>query len=169
MPVHSVLIVGRNSNKIIFSRYFERDLLGIPTKEAFEEKLRHHTSWFWAKLENEKNGETRHTVSLDSSIVLSFCMMGELVVYVNGTDDFDEETLQEPGNVINELIIRLLDLQGGANVKSANQCQEKHLLDEVNKDVYAKLALGIDEIIGSGVVENLDVSQVLNLIKLKSV
>ena len=55
------------------------------------------------------------------------------------------------------------------DMKEASQVREKDLLEEENKDIYAKLVLGVDELVGpSGHVEDLDVSYILRKIKLKT-
>ena len=165
MPIHSLLFVSKVSDKLVFSRYFGVEAPSSKVeKEAFEAKVAQHTRLYWSELAQAGgNGQKRRTVCLDSSIVLSFCVVGDLVLYVNGTDDFDEATLVEPGETITELLLRLLDM------KEASQVREKDLLEEENKDIYAKLVLGVDELVGpSGHVEDLDVPYILRKIKLKT-
>ena len=108
MGVHSILIVSNKSMNIVYSRYF-----GLKSKEsssAFESKMAQHTRPYWPELTQSEKKEMKWcTVCLESSVVLSFCMIGELVLYVNGTEDYDEATLVEPGEVISELLLKLLD------------------------------------------------------------
>ena len=161
MGVHSVIIVSKRSEKLIYSRYFGTKK--VENAAAFEGKVAQRTRPYWPKFSHTGKREQKWcTVCLESTVVLSFCMVGELVLYINGTDDFDEATLVEPGNVITDLLLKLLDK------KNLSEVKEEDLLDEENKDLYAKFVLGVDEIVGSGIVEDINVNSVLRQIKLKS-
>ena len=156
MPIHSVFFIGIESRRLLYSRYFDdSQLLSCDSRYGFESSVQLHTGQYWPNLDNESG--TPAFLCLDSTIVLSFCVIGKIVLYVNGTEDMDEATLPEALQALRKVVMDLVEVE---------KVEEDHLME--NSVVYAKMAMAVDEMFPMGTVEQLDAGTVLAMIKLKS-
>ncbi len=84
MPLHSIIIINEAGN-LLYSKYFDDVLISMDEHVAFEQQLFRSTRYYWTK----SSGTELRSVSIeDTSIV--FKKYGDLVVFANGRDDYDE-------------------------------------------------------------------------------
>lgn len=162
MGIHSVFLVSKSTESLLYARYFDSDeLLSCTSKGGFEGYLLSHTRRYWPNLEAPE--VDRFSVCLDGTLVVLVLIVGDLMLYVNGTDEMDEASLPEPAEALRDVVIELVGVIHG--MRDTEKINEGYIVE--NSDLYAKLAMSVDEMFPLGVIEQLEVKTVMRLIKLK--
>jgi len=145
MPVESLIVINMAGN-ILHSSYFSST---ADAARKYEQSLFKETSKIW----NKQIMLGKQTIAFaDVSVV--FQRLGELIIFVSGSDEADEIILAE----LHETILKVLnELLNGV-------ITEKELLNVEN---YGKFLVCLDEILSRGVIENMDAESVLKLSKLR--
>jgi hypothetical protein len=81
MPVHSVIVINNNGN-ILFSKYFQSS-----DNLLFEQEIFRHTSKIWS---NKTILLLPQTITTSDYVHVVFQRIGDLILFVAGTDDIDE-------------------------------------------------------------------------------
>ena len=162
MGIHSVFLVSKSTGSLVYSRYFDsEELLSCESKESFESNLFLHTRQYWSSL--DAPGVDRFCICLDGTLVVLVLIVGDLLIYTNGTNEMDEATLPEPAEALRDVVIELVGVIHG--MRDMSKINEGHIVE--SNDLYAKLALSVDEMFPLGVIEHLSTKTTLRLIKLK--
>eukprot|EP01096_Ripella_sp_DP13-Kostka_P018251 TRINITY_DN9814_c0_g1_i1.p1 TRINITY_DN9814_c0_g1~~TRINITY_DN9814_c0_g1_i1.p1 ORF type:complete len:248 (-),score=80.38 TRINITY_DN9814_c0_g1_i1:114-857(-) len=149
MAVHSV-VVATEAGDVIFKRYFERGL-SPDAQKNWEQRLFDTTYDMWP----DTKGETYQAIQVDEKFVV-FTSIGEILVILCGSEEYDEVGLSEIMDVI-------LEYMRDNIVTKSREITEANILEQ-----YDKLCLGINEIIsGDGVYDQSDIVSISNNLNMK--
>ncbi len=87
--------------------------------------------------------------------------VGDLVVVLNGTDDVDETLLGKAVSVVD----RLLEDSCFSSSDGKNAPSEAALMAG---EAFGKFSVAIEEMMGGGIIESLDVDVILRMAKMKN-
>mmetsp|Transcript_3331 Transcript_3331/g.4679 ORF Transcript_3331/g.4679 Transcript_3331/m.4679 type:complete len:156 (-) Transcript_3331:347-814(-) len=153
MPIHGVVITNQNG-VLLLSKYFETDLESWEQKITYERMLVRSTRQQWSQCGQGKVGIQIARPMRD--IFVCFQNVGDLLVFISGTEEYDELTLADI----------LVDLMQMITIHCEDKPSEQMLLQE---DAYGKVCLGIDEMMPQGHLEHGTVKDVLRMSKLKPI
>lgn len=132
MPVHSLLIIDINKeNNLLYSKYFDHDViqaLGAPF--IFEKRLKDNTKPIWTSNIIESG---KKSCFIDN-IYCVYEKVNEIIIFVNGTEDYDEIILSSVLDTIKFVIYDILD------VKIIT------IKDFMNSSKYGKFCVSIDDL-----------------------
>lgn len=84
MPIHSCLVVCSRDSRILFSKYYDRSILENPVLHTqFDRAVLDETCHYWG-------GSFRTFSILFDNISVVFGKIGNLILYLSGTDECDE-------------------------------------------------------------------------------
>ena len=141
MTIHSIFVANANG-VVLFSKLFSAINL---SKEIFFE-----SSGYWST-------SRKVSLTLSGDVIAFMDRSGDFLIFTCGTDESDEVILSSVSDAIRGVLI---DLLGGEE-----KLTEAALLDA---EMYGRFAVCVEEIVSHGIVETLDVGEVMRLAKLKN-
>ncbi|CAM9521981.1 unnamed protein product [Chrysoparadoxa australica] len=158
MCIHSFLITNGNG-ELLLSHY--EVPLNVQDKAAWETELRTQTKDLWSMAGVQCTSQVAKAAGKAQEeviIVFRHDARAGLIFFLSGTEEHDELTLDEAlGCLI--WVITSLCCEGKGTL-----CESRLLLGEV----YGKVCIAVDEVIGGGVLESLDPQHVLSMSKLRA-
>lgn len=168
MPLSFVLILSRlsaDNYTLMFSRYYEAGLrCNIKRQSAFEAEIAASAEGYLSR-----NLDGLHCMTAGKNdIRVTFQRLGQLVVFVGGTDEMDEIALADVVACVRGLILALVGLRGGEGDSDKDQKSGLGESDLLNPSVYGNFSLAVDELVaGDGHLDSTDIESLLLRSKLK--
>ena len=182
MPIHSILLLTLSPPSVVFARYFDRS--SLQAQEAFESDLVGNAETYLSRGgSGGSSSEALFCVTVGAGVQVVFQRLGQLVLYVGGTDEMDEIVLADVVACIRGVIFSLVGQRpegdggsdgsgsssggsssgGGGNSSSFPSDQ-----DVLQSAVFSALSLAVDELVaGAGHLDSTDVEGLLLRAKLK--
>jgi len=150
MPLHSVFITNRGG-ALLLSKYF---LPSITTEEraVWEQQLFRATRFGW---DNAADGSAQIATLRGQYVV--YLGFGGMLLFLAGSDEYDEVTLATIGAALVDVIVRLCE------AKDASSLGDAQILS-----VHGKICVAVEEMVNEGTLEHLDADTILKMSKLKA-
>lgn len=153
MPIHSIFVIDKTSENVLYCKYYDIQLLKYNDEIAkFEKKLFENSKRYW-----ERSIKSIQSCDFDDI----FCVLqtfGELLIFVCGTEEFDEPLLATVLDTIRDIIIDTLDSKTKPFLRN----------EFMNPEMYGKFCVSIDDMISQGILEILDIELIRKYSKLKN-
>ncbi|KAK5575657.1 hypothetical protein RB653_006790 [Dictyostelium firmibasis] len=143
--INSLLITNNNGN-IVFSKYYSN--VGDERQSEYEKLLYQFTKDEWVNSKNEK-----HLVTEFSGYITVFTNVGDLMLFLCGSEEMDELALSD---VFFPIIESLKDI-----------CKKKGVTEQNFIEQIPKFILYLDEIIQRGHLDQVQLESIQNYSSLK--
>ena len=145
----TLLVIYNKLGDLLMSRFFDKDLCSNVVSASLELKLLEHFRIYFNRLDSIK----RCITLADMHFVMD--LVGEVYLIVGGKEDCDEIVISDVIESIKTAITEQLD----------GKVLESSLFEPDN---YGKISVIVDEVVGNGIIENLDPDIIQKMTKLKN-